>query len=198
MTLNVSGNYNSSFGSHALYNNIAGNSNVAFGNLALLRNTIASFNSAVGDQALELNTTGMNNSAFGYQSLWLNNYGNSNVGIGNFSLNQLGSDYTSPTNNLNTAVGFQAGSIVTRGNNNTFLGSTTDVVGTTDTFSNSTAIGANAKISQSNQIVLGGLNGNMYPNILSYGKAFLPYIMVATFTPNTFTRMFSRTNGCSW
>jgi len=86
---------------------------------------------AVGYQALLANNaTGFSNSAFGYQALLANT-----TGINN------------------TAIGSLAGDVITTGSNNTFLGYGADT--NSGSYGNSTAIGANAIITASNQIVLG-------------------------------------------
>lgn len=89
-------------------------------------------NTALGNNALFNNTTGANNLAVGYQSLQYNTGGNYNVAIGGFS-----------------------GNANTTGIYNTFIGSNTNTSGT---YNYSTAIGYNATIYGSNQMVLGTSN----------------------------------------
>lgn len=85
---------------------------------------------AVGFNGLNNNTTGVFNTAIGASSLSNNTTGNNNTAIG----------ANAGLNNVNNS------------NYNTFLGNNTDNTGV---FSTSTAIGYNAKITASNQIVLG-------------------------------------------
>jgi hypothetical protein len=93
---------------------------------------------AVGYQALLANNaTGFSNSAFGYQALLANT-----TGINN------------------TAIGSLAGDVITTGSNNTFLGYGADT--NSGSYGNSTAIGANAIITASNQIVLGTSTETVY------------------------------------
>jgi hypothetical protein len=107
-----------------------------------------SFNTKIGTYALTTNTTGYDNTAVGKTSLWRNTTGYSNTAVGNLSL------WGNTTGAKNTAIGFEAG----RTNdtlNNTFLGAYTDISSNATNITNSTALGYNAKIDASNQIVLG-------------------------------------------
>jgi hypothetical protein len=89
------------------------------------------------------------NTTFGYQSFLNNITGSDNVSVGHKALlNNNGSN--------NTALGSNTGIKLTgNSSNNTFLGSNTNVNTNTLSYSNSTAIGYNAIINRSNQIVLG-------------------------------------------
>lgn len=64
------------------------------------------------------------------------------------------------TGNYNTAIGYSAGVLNQGGANNTYLGASTDATG--GPFNNSTAVGYNAKITASNQIVLGTATETVY------------------------------------
>ena len=92
---------------------------------------MGSYNTAIGNNTLNANTSGINNSAIGYNTLQNN---------------------TTGTNN--TAIGYNAGgsSYPVVGSQNTFVGSGTNSSGD---FSQSTALGYNASITGSNQIVIG-------------------------------------------
>ena len=111
----------------------------------------------MGSSSLLSNTSGSNNCSLGYYSLG-SVLGNNNVGIGFNSLNSYGyySDLIQNSGHDNTAIGTQAGSssgvIFISGSYNTFLGSNTT---TSVDCSYSTAIGAYATISKSNQTVIG-------------------------------------------
>jgi hypothetical protein len=110
------GNFNSGFGIHALYQN-TGNSNLAFG-IEVLQSSRGGFNCAFGNEALNYNVDGELNVAFGTRSLYKNSSGSRNIAIGHRTLqdNQTGND--------NTAIGY-ASLLFNVGNNNTALGSYT-------------------------------------------------------------------------
>lgn len=61
------------------------------------------------------------------------------------------------TGSNNTFIGTESGAANTNGDNNTFVGYRAQGVG--DTFTNATAVGANAVVLQSNSLVLGSVNG---------------------------------------
>ena len=132
LQLNDGGTNNSGFGSEALKTLFDGTDNSAFGSKALFLNEGGRFNTSFGSSALTT-ATANHNSSVGYQSL----------------------RYTSSGAN-NTAIGSRSGSTNSTGGSNTFIGYLADCIGTG--WSNSTAIGANAKFSESNVIVLGTLN----------------------------------------
>jgi hypothetical protein len=132
--------------------------NVVFGENALDINSITDGyqNSAIGYQTLRLNTEGYQNSAVGYQALNTNTTGNNNTAVGALAIKEL------TANSNNTAIGFSAGNYnnsTNVGNKNTFLGALTGLNGN---FSESTAIGYNARITASNQIKLGRNIDNVY------------------------------------
>jgi hypothetical protein len=133
----------------------------------LRSNTIGYDNTAVGVSALNANTTGNYNTACGYYALYANTTGIYNTAVGISALQNN-------TGNYNTSLGVSAGQKQTTNSNNTFLGSYTDLDYSTNSWSNSTAIGYGAKITASNQIVLGTsaetivVPGYVYS---SYGKA---------------------------
>jgi len=133
------GNQNVAIGAQALYSN-SGNYNVGVGCYALLNNTDGSGNTAVGYSTLQSNDDGIRNTAVGFGSLPLNN-----------------------TGNQNTAVGNDAGLLLTGNSNyNTFLGGRTAVDTNLSLYSNSTALGYQATIDASNQIVLGTALESVY------------------------------------
>lgn len=167
LTKNSSGSNNTAIGRSALYYNTTGSDNTASGQIALFSNTIGSSNTASGAQALYHNTTLNNNTAVGYGALNSQSFssgtspGNSNntaVGYQALYSNQP----TSISNGINnTALGYQAGQTTvvananTSGYNNTFIGANSGP-GTATQLTNATAIGYNAKVSQSNSLALGG------------------------------------------
>ncbi len=148
---NISNNA-SGFGDQALQNNEGANAS-GFGALALTNN-IGSGASGVGHQALQFNS-GSNSSGFGKESLRYNKQNNAS-GFGS---------YTLMYNNgfRNTAIGFEAGSGSAgvqelSNNDNTFLGAQT--VFESSNIQNSTAVGANVALTDSNTVILGN-NANV-------------------------------------
>ena len=155
------------------------NTNTALGYQALSLNTGSTYSSAVGYQSLYKNGSA-NSTAVGYQSLYNNFSGTANTALGFKTLytNQGGTGntavgydalYLSNGGGYNTAIGYTAGYKNNSSNNgerNTYIGYQADC----NTFgvNNSTAIGANAIITASNQIMLGGDNSG-YPNVLVPG-----------------------------
>ena len=103
-------------------------------------NSNGNSNTATGFEALYNNNSGSNNTAIGYQALWT-------VGGSN-----------------NTAIGQGAGYSLSGSDCNTFLGSNTGVLNpqSYSTYNNSTAVGYNAIITTSNQIVLGTATEKIY------------------------------------
>jgi hypothetical protein len=157
---------NTAIGCIALENNTTGNNNTAVGFTVLNKNTTGGNNTAVGFKALELNTTGENNTAHGFVALNENTTGSNNTAHGFLALqknttgiNNSAHGFLALQNNTtgekNTSIGNEAGINNKTNNNNTFLGANSDLIDNTNTWSNSTAIGFNSKITASNQIVLG-------------------------------------------
>jgi len=144
--------------------------NTAFGSSALNANTATGlYNTAVGFSSLQFNTTGITNTAFGINALNLNTVSNNNTAVG-------GSALQNTTGANNTAIGAaagNAGTATTTGSNNTYLGYNTGSNG--DNFSNSTAIGSGARITASNQIVLGTASEKVViPNQIQYSYSSVP------------------------
>lgn len=124
--------YSMYFGLSSLPSGNAGSSgyyNIGFGPYSLQSNGSGSYNVAIGAYAMQTSGSPQNSTAVGYYSMYQNQ----------------GSD--------NTAYGFQAGYTCYYNSNCTFLGSYAD---TNDQYiSNSTAVGAQAKVGYSNTMVLG-------------------------------------------
>ena len=78
----------------------------------------------------------------GYQALTSDTKGSNSIAVGSFALNNQ--NFTSATDAHNTAVGYSAGSAVTTGTNNTFIGGLSAFDATTTGGSN-TSVGAYAK-----------------------------------------------------
>ncbi|SOE21761.1 Chaperone of endosialidase [Spirosomataceae bacterium TFI 002] len=180
---NENGDFNTAIGNITLFSNTSGIRNTAVGNAALVNNTTASYNTAVGNYALFYNKTASSNTAIGNQTLFLNTEGVQNTAVGSFALlsnktaqgnTAIGASALSKsisdgntaigwlalnTDSLgafNTAVGSFTGENLTFGDLNSFLGYN---AGTTkDSLSNSTAVGANAKVNASNKVRIGDAN----------------------------------------
>jgi hypothetical protein len=158
----------------------------------LRSNTIGYDNTAVGVSALNANTTGNYNTACGYYALYANTTGIYNTAVGISALQNN-------TGNYNTSLGVSAGQKQTTNSNNTFLGSYTDLDYSTNSWSNSTAIGYGAKITASNQIVLGTsaetivVPGYVYS---SYGKA--TPVTISSLVSILFTDFLPPLTGAYW
>lgn len=108
----------------------------------------ATNNIGVGSDALYSITTGDSNVSVGGMSLYRLTGGSNNTAVG-----YNAGPYVSGNSNT-VAIGTNAGSIST-GGNNTFIGAYADVDTDLTDLSNSIALGYNAKITASNQIMLG-------------------------------------------
>ena len=115
LTSNTTGTLNSAFGYQALANNITGLQNTAFGAGSLQSNTSGNYNTATGYTALILNSTGSYNTAFGLAAAYSNS-GSGNTAVGFTAL------YSNSVGINNTAIGNSAGSGLTNGSNNIFIG----------------------------------------------------------------------------
>lgn len=165
---------NNAFGFQALYRSTSGVQLCAFGSYALNYNTTGSYNVAFGNSALLLNTTGSYNVAFGYQSMQSNTAGGSNVAIGSQALysnltagGSVAIGETTLYGSTGTGmVGIGLGAGYGVGGNEsstvdtycTFIGrhATRDSsVATATPITNSTCIGADAKVTKSHQVVIG-------------------------------------------
>ena len=131
-------------GGNIIMTNVNNNS-TRFGYLALNANT-GSSNTGFGASALTTNS-GNNNTAIGSSALTANT-GSSNTGVGYFA----GGSISTGINN--TVIGSSAGGAnLTISGNITLLGANTNLSATT--WTGSTAIGHDAQITASNQIVMG-------------------------------------------
>jgi trimeric autotransporter adhesin len=145
--LNTTGNDNTTNGLSCMYLNTTGSDNTAIGFAVLLNNTTASYNSGFGLEALYNNTTGSYNTASGFYAMYTNYTGIQNTASGSLAL------LNSTTGNFNTGCGFESLLSNTTGSSNTALGYLADVG--SGALTNSTVIGANAKVTTSNTIQLG-------------------------------------------
>ena len=165
MFSNTTGSFNSAFGEFSMHDNTTGLNNTAMGNFSLQFNITGSQNTAIGVQALKANTTGNNNAAVGINALISNTTGFQNSAAGNFALqnNTTGSNNVAmgmsalsgnTTGFQNTAVGPFAGDVPASDSNNTFIGfGANNASGLS--LSNSMALGANSRITASNQVRIG-------------------------------------------
>ena len=168
---NTDGSSNTAIGANSSFYNVHGEQNTAIGAGSMCNNVGGDLNTAVGSCALEgpfsLGSVGDKNVAIGAKALY-DNQGNHNVAVGCYALidNTDGSG--------NTAVGYQAGRDLSGNSNfNTFLGYNTDINSNTLIYNNSTALGYNATIDASNQIVLGGQDPSIpvpYPGVYIPGS----------------------------
>lgn len=173
----TTGNSNTALGLSSTQNLTTGNSNTAVGRSTLEDLTTGSFNTAVGVAALATATTGFNNSAFGNDTLNASTEGYYNSAFGQSAL------YATTTGHHSSAFGMSALEGQTTGHSNSGFGfaagfgdGTPNMKTSVDTFSmflgyqssrdasidtatpltNVTAIGKNARVAQSNNIILGG------------------------------------------
>jgi hypothetical protein len=144
----TTGVFNAFFGHESGSNNTTGSGNTFFGASTGNSNKSGSDNTFFGAQSGFKNVSGIKNTFIGEESGFLNASGNFNTFVGFSSGHDLNTDY-------NTGIGYGAGGVFA-GTQNTFLGAFANpsVAGLT----NATAIGYNAKVSQSNSIVLGNIN----------------------------------------
>jgi hypothetical protein len=151
------GDFNTGVGFQALNVNGAGSTGgfVAFGNtaigaLAMFDNTLGIYGTASGFQALYSNTTGNYNTASGYEALYSNSTGTNNMASGDTAL------YFTSSGSFNVASGSGALQNNTIGNYNSAFGYNAGPDAASKNLTNATAIGANAVVSESNSLVLGG------------------------------------------
>jgi hypothetical protein len=149
-TSNTSAYYNSFFGGYAGHSNTTGDENSLFGHYAGSSNTSGSGNSFFGYLTGAWNTTGCYNSFFGD---WVGGF-NSTGGYNSFFGAHAG--FNNTTGQYNSFVGSAAGASNTVEHNNTFIGALSEgYAGIT----NATTLGYRAKVTQSNSVVLGSMNG---------------------------------------
>jgi hypothetical protein len=172
---NTEGQGNSFFGSNAGRSNITGDINCFFGLGAGQANTDGRQNNFFGYNTGAKNTTGLGNSFYGtavggnnlsgkFNSFFGDSAGTSNI-AGENNVYLGASSGFSATGSSNTFVGTSADFAITpdrstSGNRNTLLGAGA-ALGSGAIFSpnNATAIGANARVDQSNSLVLGSIKG---------------------------------------
>lgn len=120
----TTGSFNVALGSSALASSTTGASNVMVGRASGRTLTSGSFNTYVGYQSGELGAQSSNNSTYLGHRAGYRQSGSNNTAIGTTSL--LGSaTIASNTGTDNTVVGYGAGSLLTSGSFNTYLGAFT-------------------------------------------------------------------------
>jgi hypothetical protein len=129
---------------------LSGGGNTASGPFALQSDTTGEANTAIGQSALRSNTTGTSNTASGFGALSFNNGGFYNTATGVAALT------TNSTGSGNTASGAAALQFNTTGGYNTALGYNAGPLKNSPEINYATAIGANAVVTESNALVLGG------------------------------------------
>lgn len=172
---NTTGKNFTAVGTSAAEGNTTGNNITAMGasayaaSIASSNSSIGNNNSAFGSNAMVgqfASITGSNNNAFGAYSMTSITAGSGNNCMGNSCLSQLGFNDTNGKNTSsgNTALGEGSGysntAILSEMNYCTFIGA--NARSSINPTVNSTAVGANAIITQNNQIVLGGKSVTNY------------------------------------
>lgn len=160
------GEFNIGIGINAFNDNTNGENNIGIGKQALFNNANGDHNIGIGDQALFNGSIGNDNIGIGRQALFNISNGDRNIGIG---FNSLGA---SVNGFQNVSIGFRTGEFLSASTNNSFFGSLSgrQLIGSTNTcigynsgvggsvptlYTNSTAIGANARITANNQVRIG-------------------------------------------
>ncbi len=150
----IGGTNNTAVGSKALYNNTGGFGNTAIGYNVFYNNIVGQQNTIMGTEA-GFNTNNSFGTYLGYQA-GINTNGVSNTYVG-WGAGTDASVATIQTGGNNVCVGVRAGQAITTGSNNTFVGTLANP--SVAALSNAAAFGANAFVSQSNSLILGGING---------------------------------------
>jgi len=189
---NDKGNYNTAIGAAALSNLTDGSNNTAIGLNALVLNSSGGKNTALGVGALYSSLYNSRSTALGYYAMFRADNNSGSNPVGRLTYNTAvgyealigGNNEGENTGQYNTAVGDQALSSNesgekntsiganalfnnTKGSSNTAIGYAADVDITMPNLTNATAIGANAKVTTKDAMILGkdvnvgiGLSGN--------------------------------------
>ena len=202
LAVNTTGASNTAVGASSMKTNTSWSGNVAVGAATMYFNTIGLDNTAVGTSSLHRNMTGNGNVAMGRLSMWFNSSGSDNVGVGAYALeaNVSGNSNTaigsgalgSNVANLNTATGYFAlnantdgvlnaafGAYALRHNTggilNSAFGYAAGPTSGSPALVNTTALGAMAVPTASNQVRIGNNNvtsigGRVAWSVLSDGR----------------------------
>ena len=163
---------NTALGASALASSaLGGNNNTANGYLSLYSNTVGNSNTAVGAYAMQGNRSGLRNTAIGLDALAGNISTNNNTAIGAEAL--LLSSGAS-----NIGLGYNAGSALTTGDNNTIIGSVTGTAGLADTVIISAGTAERMRVNSSGtasfqkNLLLGGPTSSAFAHgVQMYGTA---------------------------
>ena len=133
------------------------NENLRIGYQSFNANTTGLQNTIYGTYASKSNTSGSQNTSIGLNSSFLNTIGSKNTSIG------MGSLYSSLNDNntlsgyyiyiISNGIGYNSGTGLINGTNNSFLGANTST--SVSTIKSSTSFGYNAQRTASTQIVIG-------------------------------------------
>lgn len=148
--VNTTGFRNTFFGAATGFSNTTGTLNAFFGDSAGDSNTTGDRNAFFGSVAGQVNS-GSNNSFFGTASGLQNGTGSNNSFFGDSAGNENASG------NQNAFFGYASGNSNIAGSKNTTIGSGSNFG--SGNLTNGTAIGANARVDQSNSLVLGSIAG---------------------------------------
>lgn len=186
----LTGGGNIGIGQATLFSITTGNNNLAIGNSSMLVLQDATFNTAIGHStmlttisgatqnvavgmyAMTALTTGSNNTAVGFQALKNPSTHSGNTAIGTNAMTSAGF-----AGDQNTAVGYNAGQVITTGNNNTIIGQ--NAGNTITTGSGNIIIGQNQQATApgaGSEINIGGI-------LFGYTVPGLGRIAVGTATP---------------
>ncbi|WP_176955899.1 tail fiber domain-containing protein [Catalinimonas alkaloidigena] len=142
--------HNTFVGSYAGQYNTEGFYNTFLGTWAGEDNTTGAYNTLVGTGAGANTTTGLSNTFVGYSAGGNTTTANANAFVGNLA------GFNNTTGANNAYLGSGAGGANQTGSGNTFLGVLT---GSSTSLANSAAIGYRARVTASNCLVLGSING---------------------------------------
>jgi len=146
--------FNTFVGAAAGANNTTGHDNCYIGaqsaGASSTPSSTGNYNNFMGSSAGAVEISGHDNEQIGYLSGTINKLGSKNVLIGSSTGAALGN--VSANDNDNVFIGHQSGQSFLGGHHNTLLGSGTIV---SSNKNNASAIGANAEVKNSNQMILG-------------------------------------------
>lgn len=155
LSLLTTGDFNTAMGSDALTQVTTGENNVGIGGDSLISDTVGSFNAALGTSALRSNVDGKANTAVGEEALDGMKTGDDNTALGTLAGSSFGS--------------------ATSGSRNTFIGYNTGTGSATGTLTEATAIGANANVSNSFTMALGGTGSDAVTVAIGTATPFTDY-----------------------
>lgn len=171
------GGRNSFFGYGAGQDNTSGGTNSFFGSFAGGNNSTGGSNSFFGQGAGRSNNSGSSNAFFGRDTGSVNNEGDFNSYFGQ----QAGAN---SGGSRNTFIGYQAGISFNEGSSNTLLGTNTALAFASENIFFATAIGANARVTTNDTIVLGKVAGMYEGDMRSADTVRIPGNLVVSGTIN--------------